>query len=166
MVSQRSTAMNIRKQTNGRQGSPPDTSKGMVITAVGAFFLFFLLAPTPSLAGFQDEWKQLIAAAKEEGKISMSVGPLRNYRSVLDIFSKKFGIRVKAQTGRGAFLADRWLAERRARRKLVDIGLISVASTSRRLAPGGADAGATRRPRCLRMHRGTGGQRRPLCPKP
>ena len=138
MVSQRSTVMNIRGLTNGRQGSPPDKSKGMAIMAVRAFFLFFLLTPTLSLAGFQDEWKQLIAAAKKEGKISMSVGPLRYHRSVLNVFSKKFGIKVKAQTGRGAFLADRWLAERRARRKLVDIGLISVASTSRRLAPGGA----------------------------
>ena len=146
----------IRSEEKGqydRKGWPGHMTWGTMRLAIGVSLLFLFLAaacgseePTPTATPvpgaepltFEQEWAQLIAAAQEEGELLMSVGPLGDYRDLLDLFQETFDVEFKAQTGRGAYLADRILAERQAGKKLVDIGLISVASTSRRLVPAGS----------------------------
>ena len=50
---------------------------------------------------FEQEWNKLIAAAKQEGTLAIASGgqPSRQYRPVLETFSKKFGVKVEMSTG-------------------------------------------------------------------
>lgn len=152
------------EQNDGR-GWPGHRTWGTMRVAIGVSVLVLFLAaacgsdPTPTATSaptptpppgatptpmptaqelFEQEWELLVAAAKEEGELVMSVGSLGDYRVLLERFQAEFGIQFKAQTGSGASLADRILAERQAGKKLVDIAMVSVAATSRRLAPTGS----------------------------
>jgi iron(III) transport system substrate-binding protein len=91
-------------------------------------------AATPE---FDKEWSKLIAAAQREGRVVIAAGgaPSREYRSVVDLFHKKFNIPVSLSTGSGAASVDRVLAERSAGKYTVDLGLTSVAGTRTRLIP-------------------------------
>ena len=50
---------------------------------------------------FESEWAKLIAAAKQEGTVAIASGgaPSRQYRPVIDVFQKKFGVKVEMSTG-------------------------------------------------------------------
>jgi hypothetical protein len=50
---------------------------------------------------FEQEWNKLIAAAKQDGTLAIASGgqPSRQYRPVLDVFAKKFGVKVEMSTG-------------------------------------------------------------------
>ncbi len=98
----------------------------------------FTTATANAESGFAQEWKQLIAAAQKEGKliVEASGGAGRRYRPVAQFFAKKFGINVTFATGRDA--AERIMAERHARRYLVDIMMISQSTPLKLLIPGGA----------------------------
>lgn len=84
---------------------------------------------------FEKEWAELIAAAKKEGRLTFSNGAMPDFQSVIDAFTKKFGIEVQVSTGSGSARATRILAERKAGRFTTDVGLLSVAATTRRLEP-------------------------------
>jgi iron(III) transport system substrate-binding protein len=86
---------------------------------------------------FDKEWAKLIAAGQQEGRIVIAAGgaPSREYRSVAELFQKKFNIPVSLSTGSGAATVDRVLAERNAGKHTVDLGLTSVAGTRTRLIP-------------------------------
>ncbi|MEA2659380.1 MAG: hypothetical protein QOF64_1976, partial [Candidatus Binatota bacterium] len=87
----------------------------------------FAAAATQSGANFEAEWSKLIAAAQQEGTLSIASGgaPSRQYRPVVDVFSKKFNIKVEVSTGNATDTVNRVLAERKAGRFTVDVALIS-----------------------------------------
>ena len=110
----------------------------ILVVAVGALCLFLSAAnPASAAAQFEKEWASLIAAARKEGRLVIAAGgaPSREYRSVVEIFQKKFGVRVALSTGSGAATIDRVLAERSAGKYTVDLGLTSVAATRTRIIP-------------------------------
>jgi iron(III) transport system substrate-binding protein len=108
------------------------------LAALAVLVVFLPLAYGASVTSqFDKEWAKLIAAAQQEGRVVIAAGgaPSREYRSVVELFQKKFGIPVSLSTGSGAASVDRVLAERSAGKYTVDIGLTSVAGTRTRLIP-------------------------------
>jgi len=97
---------------------------------------FAAAAPQPS-ANFETEWAKLIAAAQQEGTLSIASGgaPSRQYRPVVDVFSKKFNIKVEVSTGNATDTVNRVLAERKAGKFTVDVALISSRENQQRLVP-------------------------------
>jgi iron(III) transport system substrate-binding protein len=111
---------------------------GIALAILGVLFLFLPAAHAASATSqFENEWAKLIAAAQQEGRVVISAGgaPSREYRSVVELFQKKFGLQVSLSTGSGAASIDRVLAERNAGKYTVDVGLTSVAATRTRLVP-------------------------------
>lgn len=95
--------------------------------------------PNPtSDAKFQAEWKKLIAAAKQEGRLVVNLCCRASFRSVFERFGKKFGIRVTISVGSGREQADRMLAEQRVGRFEVDLGQGGETTINTRLVPANA----------------------------
>ena len=95
-------------------------------------------APAPQAkANFEQEWGRLIASGQKEGTLAIASGgaPSREYRPVADVFQKKFGIKVEIATGSGNDTVTRVLAERKAGRYTVDVGLVSLRANNQRLVP-------------------------------
>ena len=88
-------------------------------------------------ANFEQEWSKLIAAAKQEGNLMVASGgaPSRQYRPVMDAFTKKFGIKVEVSTGNATDTVNRVLAERKGGKFTVDVALISSRENNQRLVP-------------------------------
>lgn len=107
-------------------------------------FLFFLFLPAAygaSATGrFDEEWAKLIAAAKQEGTVAIASGgaPSRQYRPVVEVFQKKFGVKVEVSTGSATDTVNRMLAERKGGRYTVDVALISSRENNQRLVPSGS----------------------------
>jgi iron(III) transport system substrate-binding protein len=97
---------------------------------------FAAAAPQPN-ANFETEWAKLIAAAQQEGTLSIASGgaPSRQYRPVVDVFSKKFNLKVEVSTGNATDTVNRVLAERKAGKFTVDVALISSRENQQRLVP-------------------------------
>ncbi len=111
---------------------------GILLAALGVSFLFFSAAYGASATGkFEEEWAKLIAAAQQEGKIAIASGgaPSRQYRPVVDVFQKKFGVKVEVSTGSATDTVNRVLAERKAGRYTMDVALISSRESNQRLVP-------------------------------
>jgi iron(III) transport system substrate-binding protein len=99
--------------------------------------LFPPAAHTATVASFEQEWSKLIAAAQQEGTLSIASGgaPSRQYRPVVAAYTKKFGVRVEVSTGNATDTVNRVLAERKAGRFTVDVALISSRENNQRLVP-------------------------------
>ena len=85
------------------------------------------------------EWDQVLAAAKNEGKVSVigPVGPDR--RDILtEPFQKKYGIQVEYHADRGSGIGPRVAAERRANKFLWDIVITGTTTALTALIPMGA----------------------------
>ena len=97
---------------------------------------FGAAAPQAS-ANFEQEWSKLLAEAKQDGTLSIASGgaPSRQYRPVMDAFTKKFGVKVEVSTGNATDTVNRLLAERKAGKYSVDVALISSRETNQRLIP-------------------------------
>ena len=99
-------------------------------------------APTSTpdeAARFQAEWDALIAAAQEEGKLSLVFGAGgRNYRPIANFFDEMFGIEMIISTGSGSAGVNRVLAEQETGRYLVDTMYGGPTSVATRLIPGDA----------------------------
>jgi iron(III) transport system substrate-binding protein len=97
-------------------------------------------APTPSAEWDDPGWRELIAAAQQEGRVVIAAGgePSRSYRPVLDAFTKKYGVAAEMTTGNATDTVNRLLAERASGQFTVDIGLIAHNTSQRRLVPAGA----------------------------
>jgi iron(III) transport system substrate-binding protein len=105
----------------------------LVLFVIWAPAVFGAAAP----ANFEQEWSKLVAAAKQEGTLSVASGgaPSRQYRPVVDVFSKKFGVKVEVSTGNATDTVNRVLAERKAGRYIMDVALISSRENNQRLVP-------------------------------
>jgi iron(III) transport system substrate-binding protein len=99
--------------------------------------LFPLKAFAAAPVSFEQEWSKLISAAKQEGTLAIASGgaPSRQYRPVVDAFSKRFGVKVEVSTGNATDTVNRVLAERKAGRYTVDVALISSRENNQRLVP-------------------------------
>lgn len=98
-------------------------------------------AASPAAAEWSDpEWDELVAGAQREGRVVIAAGgePSREYRPLLDVFSKKYGITAEMTTGNATDTVNRLLAERSSGIFTVDIGLIAHNTSHRRLVPAGA----------------------------
>src|SRR5687768_14299169 len=86
---------------------------------------------------FEQEWTKLSAAAKQEGTVAIASGgaPSRQYRPVVEVFQKKFGVRVEVSTGNATDTVNRILAERKAGKHTMDVALISSRESNQRLLP-------------------------------
>jgi iron(III) transport system substrate-binding protein len=86
---------------------------------------------------FDQEWSKLIDAAKQKGTLSIASGgaPSRQYRPIMDAFTKKFGVNVEVATGNATTTLNRVLAERKAGKYTVDVALISSRENNQRLVP-------------------------------
>ena len=86
---------------------------------------------------FEQEWTKLIAAAQQEATLAIASGgqPSRQYRPVLDVFAKKFGVKVEMSTGSATDTVNRVLAERKAGKVSSDVALISSRESTQRLVP-------------------------------
>jgi iron(III) transport system substrate-binding protein len=95
---------------------------------------------SPTAGNFDKEWADLIAAAKHEGRVVIAAGgePSRNFRPLVAIFQKKFGVKAEMSTGSATDTVNRLLAERRGGRNSVDVGLVAQNTAQRRLVPAGA----------------------------
>ena len=108
---------------------------------VAGFLLFLLHVHAANAASgkstFEQEWNTLVNAARKEGRLSIAAGgaPSREYRTIVALFEKTFGVKVVLSTGSGSATINRVLAERKAGSYTVDIGLTSVAATRTRLIP-------------------------------
>ena len=94
-------------------------------------------AAPQSSANFEAEWSKLAAAAQQEGTVSIASGgaPSRQYRPVVDVFSKKFNVKVEVSTGNATDTVNRVLAERKAGKFTMDVALISSRESQQRLVP-------------------------------
>jgi iron(III) transport system substrate-binding protein len=93
-----------------------------------------------STSNFEQEWSKLVAAAQKEGRLVIAAGgqPSRQYRPVLEIFQKKFGVKAELSTGGANDTVNRVAAERKAGKYSFDVILISVRINNLRLIPLGA----------------------------
>ena len=97
--------------------------------------------PTPDAAAlFQAEWEALIAAAQEEGEVSITLGGSagRNFRPVAEFWGEKFGVTPILATGSGSGHVNRVLAEQTAGRYLVDAMYGGATSVNTRMIPANA----------------------------
>ena len=107
------------------------------ILALSLAAAFASPAGAQSGAKFEKEWAKLVTAAKKEGRLVLSTGAIPEYQHIFDAFKAKFGISIVTDGGSGSSRATRSLAERRAGRFTVDVGLMSVAANTRRMEPAG-----------------------------
>ena len=114
-------------------------SVGSVGSLLSALLLFAATAVfgAAAPANFEQEWSKLIAAAQQEGTLSVASGgaPSRQYRPIMAAFTKKFGIKVEVSTGNATDTVNRVLAERKAGKFTVDVALISSRENNQRLVP-------------------------------
>ena len=102
-----------------------------------AFLLFSAAYGAQATGSFEQDWSNLIAAAKQEGTVAIASGgaPSRQYRPIVDVFQKKFGVKVEVSTGSATDTVNRVLAERKAGRYIMDVALISSRENNQRLVP-------------------------------
>ena len=95
---------------------------------------------TPDAAAlFQAEWDALIAAAHEEGQLSLVFGGGgANFRPLAAFFGEKFGIEMIIATGSGRAGVERTLAEQTAGRYLVDAMYGGATPVATRMIPANA----------------------------
>jgi ABC-type Fe3+ transport system substrate-binding protein len=81
------------------------------VGAAGAF-LILALAGAPALADFNTDWKELIAAARKEGKVVLNAVPGARMRKELPVaFKNKFGVELEFVAVRTRQAAQRAIRE-------------------------------------------------------
>jgi len=90
--------------------------------ALLGFLVLMLMIAQPARADWQSEWNDTVKAAKKEGRLVIYGGEEITHPAILNVFMKKYpGIKVVTGSGRGSTLGPRILAERRAKKYLVDL---------------------------------------------
>ena len=86
-------------------------------------WMVFLSIGLSSLAEAQTaQWQQLVAAAKKEGKVVVSIPAGAELRkSLKEVFEKRYGIELELFTGRGTAIAKKIADEFRAGLRLTDV---------------------------------------------
>jgi ABC-type Fe3+ transport system substrate-binding protein len=94
-------------------------------------------AYSAAAGNFEQEWSKLSAAAKHDGTVAIASGgaPSRQYRPIVEVFQRKFGVKVELSTGNATDTVNRILAEKKAGRHSMDVALISSRESNQRLLP-------------------------------
>lgn len=111
------------------QNSPEQLSRQVPEAFVGS---------NPAEAGWQAAWNRFLPEARKEGKVSIystAPGVIRN--EVGPAFKDKYGITVEDLAGRGAEMATKLLAERRAGLYIADVYIGGSGTMVRQLKPAG-----------------------------
>jgi iron(III) transport system substrate-binding protein len=127
-----------KRSRHERLQDPIRKLTAIVLWVVAASFFFLPAAHgAQPPENFEQEWSNLIAAAKQEGTVAIASGgaPSRQYRPVVDVFAKKYGLKVEVSTGSATDTVNRVLAERKAGRYTMDVALISSRENNQRLVP-------------------------------
>ena len=99
-------------------------------------------AKKPPSSTFDQEWKDLVAAAQREGKLVVVGAPPwqreENFRPLLRAFEEEFGIKIELGRGRGSQQAERVVTERRGGLYNVDVALGGFNTYDRYLVPAAA----------------------------
>ena len=97
--------------------------------------------PTPEKTAFELQWEQLVADAKAEGQVNILMGGAarRLYLPVLDLFSKKYDVKLNVLGGSTDDLTNRILAEREAGRFTQDVAMGGGALEARWMPAGALD---------------------------
>jgi iron(III) transport system substrate-binding protein len=95
-------------------------SNGLLILAVCAVTLALAVAQAEGQGTWKDEWDRVVAAAKKEGKVVIYSDPGRE--QIFAEFEAEFP-GIKTEIAAGNRLANRILAERRARKFIPDINI-------------------------------------------
>src|ERR687895_122130 len=108
-----------------------------VLAVLGMVLAPLELAYSAAGGNFEQEWSKLSVAAKQEGTVAIASGgaPSRQYRPVVEVFQKKFGVKVEVSTGNATDTVNRILAERKAGKHTMDVALISSRESNQRLLP-------------------------------
>ena len=134
--------MKIRKDAERRKWRGVANRLMRIMMVILSVFIFFLPVAygAAATANFEQEWSKLVAAAKQEGTVAIASGgaPSRQYRPVVDVFQKKFGLKAEISTGSATDTVNRVLAERKAGRYSMDVALISSRENNQRLVPSGS----------------------------
>ena len=98
----------------------------MVITQL-LLMICFAIPSWAQAKGWEKEWNELIAAAREEGKVVMR-GPTsaQARQQIPAAFKARFGVSVEYITGRSHQLIARLMFERRAGQHTVDVFLAGL----------------------------------------
>src|SRR5262245_52866986 len=92
------------------------------VAARGFMFLAIGVGLSPPLEAQVSQWDQVMAGAKKEGKVVVSIPPGAELRkSLKEGFEKRFGIELELVTGRGAASAKKIADEFRAGLRLTDV---------------------------------------------
>ncbi len=95
-------------------------------------------APGGAPADWQTRWNNVVAGAKQEGKIVFygEAGPIMKDR-ITAIFKEKYGIQVDTVTGKGPEVAQKYASERAAGLVLGDILMVGQTTTPTIVKPKG-----------------------------
>lgn len=106
---------------------------------VAAFATFAFLAQSAGTAWGADEaWKELIEAARKEGKVVVFGPAHQEVRRVLPVeFEKRFGVTMEYNGGRGSAHAAKLRKERAAGLYTADVALAGIQTMARRFYAGG-----------------------------
>ena len=85
-----------------------------------ALLLLLSVAATGAKEPWEIEWEQTVAKGQQEGNVTIILRAGR-WKSVFDVFEKKFGIKAKLIGGDSTSQLNRALAERRAGRYTIDL---------------------------------------------
>jgi len=93
------------------------------LTCLLVVIAFGMEGARPAVAQSSDDWNQVVAAAKKEGKVvvySSYLSPTTN-NPIAAAFEKKYGIHVDYLTARGTEIRERIRAEQASGRFLADV---------------------------------------------
>ncbi len=108
-------AINNRLNLNIEKEAQMQTTKLMRAAGAAGAFMILALASAPALADFKTEWKELIAAARKEGKVVLNSVPGVKMRKELPAaFKKKFGVQLEFVASRTRQAAQRAMREAKA----------------------------------------------------
>lgn len=126
--------------------SPHRSALGVLVTLAGLVVLLAASAvpaqtKNPSSSTFDQQWAELIVAAKRDGKLMVNggaSGALGGLGATLMRFGEKFGIDVSIGRGSGGRQAEKMMAERRGRLYSMDIIMSGARTFTSVLLPGRA----------------------------
>lgn len=94
-------------------------------------------ATQPAAAAWQQKWDQTVAAAKQEGKLTLYGDMSPKLRDSIMAFQDKYGISMDFVTGMGSQIVTKWTSERSAGLAIADAFHLSSGLTSAMKPKGG-----------------------------
>jgi hypothetical protein len=123
---------------------------------VAALLMLLMFVPDSmaQTAGWQQTWEETLAAAKKEGKVTVSGPPSQELRRALPAaFKERFGITLEYLGGRSSETATKLRVERQAGVHTVDVMIAGIQTMDDHSLPGKDARSGQTCPRPARSHR-------------